>query len=111
MSKQMELFEFIERPQEPEKFENKTMLERLFEHIDNPVTKCANCLCERCANNAEEVWHKVMPEEMKEPCFNCDECRLYTGEYMHKILQKEDCGEYVISDYAAKLRRKKLNLP
>lgn len=111
MFKQMDIFEFIEKPQEtipPVEPECKTTLEKLFDKIDNPVTQCANCLCERCVNNVEDLWSKVQPGEQIEPCFNCDECRLYTGEYKHRIQRKEDCNEFVISDYAAKLRRKKI---
>jgi hypothetical protein len=26
---------------------------------------CVNCLCMKCANNVEEVWHKVKQEEQK----------------------------------------------
>ena len=108
--KQMDIFDFIEKPQEPEKPESKTMFETLFESISNPVEQCANCLCMKCANNVEEVWHKVKPEEQKEPCFNCDECTIYTGEYKHRVKRKEDCANFIISDYAAGLKRKKLKL-
>lgn len=108
--KQMDIFDFIEKPHEPEKPENKTMFETLFENINYPVSQCVNCLCMKCANNVEEVWHKVKPEEQKEPCFNCDECSLYTGENKHRIQRKEDCAGFVISDYAAGLKRKKFKL-
>lgn len=108
MFKQMDIFDFIEKPQEPAEPEYKSMLERLFGKIDNPVTQCANCLCERCVNNVEEVWHKVRPDEQREPCFNCDECWYYTGNSLHRTRRKEDCAEFIISDYAAKLRRKKI---
>lgn len=108
MFKQMDIFDFIERPQEPEDSECKSMFERLFEIINNPVIQCANCLCEHCANNAEEVWRKVSPEEQREACFNCDECWHYTGSSAHRTQRKENCAEFIISDYAAKLRRKKI---
>lgn len=108
MFRQMEISDFIEMPLEPAATEYKTMFEWLFEKINNPITQCANCLCERCANNVEEVWRKVRPEEQREPCFNCDECWYYTGNSVHKNQSKEGCAKFVISDYAAKLRRKKI---
>lgn len=107
---QMNIFDFIEKPQEPKKPECKNMFEMLFENISPPASQCVNCLCERCANNVEEVWHKVKPEEQKEPCFNCDECSLYTGEYKHGVQRKEGCNGFVMSDYAAELKRKKFKV-
>lgn len=104
----MNIFDFIEKLQEPENPKNKTMFETLFENISAPASQCANCLCERCANNVEEVWHKVKPEEQKETCFNCDECSLYTGEHKHRIQRKEDCDSFLISDYAARVKRNKI---
>ena len=34
---------------------------QLLYKIDNPVTLCANCACQYCANNVEELWNKVQP--------------------------------------------------
>jgi hypothetical protein len=106
---QMDIFEFIEKPQESIKTERISLFDRLFIRINSPVTQCANCLCERCVNNAEMLWSKVGPEEQRKPCFNCDECRHYTGKNnIHKSQLKDDCGNFVISDYAAKQRREKI---
>jgi hypothetical protein len=105
---QMTIFDFIEKPQKHETPESKMMFEMLFGNISGPVSQCVNCLCMKCANNVEEVWHKVKPEEQKEPCFNCDECSLYTGKYNHRVQRKEDCACYIMSDYAARLKRKKM---
>lgn len=111
MFKQMDIFDFIEKPQEPAEPEFKSsMLERLFGKINSPVAQCANCLCERCVNNVEELWSKVGPEEQKKPCFNCDECRCYTGEFRHRLQKKEDCKDFIISEYAAKRKRKKIKM-
>ena len=62
---QMNIFDFIDKPQEPKEPESKTMFESLYENISNPVSQCVNCLCMKCANNVEEVWHKVKQEEQK----------------------------------------------
>lgn len=105
MVKQMDIFDFIEKPQPP-----KSQFEQIFTPIWNPVIHCANCLCQYCANNAEEIWNKVKPEEMGEPCFNCDECREYTGESKHKMMDCEQCKEFVISEYGANYNRRKLKL-
>lgn len=107
---QMNIFDFIEKPQEPEKSESKTLFETLFGNISYPLSQCVNCICMKCANNVEEVWHKVKPEEQKEPCFICDECSLYTGEYKHRVQRKEDCTGFIMSDYAARLKRKKFKI-
>lgn len=110
MYKQMDIFDFIEKPQEPERQEDKTLFERLFVKIHDPVMQCANCLCERCVNNVEELWRKVKPEEQKAPCFNCDECWHYTGSPQHRSRKTEDCGKFGISEYAAATRRKKIKI-
>ena len=110
MFKQLEIFDFIEKPQELGKENTRTFLERFFGKADNPVEQCTNCLCERCVNNAEELWSKVRPEEQREPCFNCDECWHYTGDNNHKSRRIEDCRKFEISDYAAASRRKKFKI-
>lgn len=107
--KQLEIFDFIERPQEP-KEDTRTSLERIFGKMVDPAAQCANCLCERCVNNVEDVWSKVRPEEQKEPCFNCDECWHYTGNRNHKSQRTEDCVKFEISDHAAASSRKKFKV-
>lgn len=102
MYRQMEIFDFIEAP--------KTLFEQIFEKIDNPVFLCVNCLCQYCVNNVEEVWEKVKPEEMQEPCFNCDECCIWSGEHRHRQQAKENCDNFTLSDYGAERNRKKLKI-
>lgn len=101
MYKQIDMFDFIPKPEE-----HRTLLERLFGKTNNPLIPCINCLCGYCANNVEDIWTKVKPEEQREPCFNCDECRYYTGK--NRTQRIEDCEEFVISNYAATSRRKKI---
>lgn len=88
----------------------KSMFQQIFCRVDNPVLLCANCLCNYCVNNAEELYRKVMPEEVKEACFNCDECYEYSGDCSCRRQIKEDCESFVISEYGAKRNRTKLKL-
>lgn len=108
MFKQMDIFDFIEKPLEPT--EPKALFERLFVKTNNPCVECTNCLCNHCANNVEELYNSIHPEEQKTPCFNCDECRYYTGSFQHKVRRKEDCKDFIISECAAKSKRKKMKL-
>ena len=98
MDRQLDIFDFIEKP-------TQTQFEQLFEKVRDPVIKCANCLCQYCANNAEGV---IKPGEMPEPCFNCDECSAYDGNRRKQNQRKEECVEFVISDYGAKHNRKRI---
>lgn len=107
MYKQISIFDFIDKPLE---LQYETQFESMFTKIKNPVIQCANCLCDRCVNNVEELWNKVQPEEQRLPCFNCDECYIYTGDSKHKVNRREDCKEFEISEYAAKSVRKKIKI-
>lgn len=116
MYRQMDIFDFIERPPECDKPSvceqtlSRTQLERLFEKAKDPVLCCANCLCQYCVNNAEELWGKVKPEEMQEPCFICDECRIYNGDHKFRNQRKEECENFVMSDYGTGKNRKRIKL-
>lgn len=104
MYKQLDIFDFIEKPTDC-----KTQFEQLFEPIENPVCLCANCLCQYCTHNVEELYHTVKVEEAaKTPCFNCDECRVYTGEPLHEFCRMENCKKFIMSDYGAERNRRKL---
>lgn len=110
-NKQMDIYDFIEKPLEAAEIpEPSTLFERLFEKLRDPVIKCANCLCERCINNVEKPWNEVLTEEQINPCFNCDECRHYTGDIRHRSQCMENCCKFEISDYAAAVRRKKIKI-
>ena len=102
MNGQMDIFDFIEKP--------KSQFEQLFEKVKDPVLQCANCLCQYCANNVEEIWDKVKPEEIRESCFNCDECRTFTGLAEHKECGREECRKFILSDYGAARNRKKFRI-
>ena len=102
MEGQMDIFDFIEKP--------RTQFEQLFEKIKDPVMRCVNCLCQYCANNVEEIWGKVKPEEIRESCFNCDECRTFTGQAGHREHLLEGCNKFVLSEYGAERNRKKFKV-
>lgn len=110
MHRQMDIFDFVEKPPDDEQKPLRTQFEQLFEKVKNPVMLCANCLCQYCANNEEEVWHKVKPEEIQEPCLNCDKCKIYGGDCQFQSQRKEYCTDFVISDYAVEKNRKRINL-
>ena len=107
MHRQMDIFDFIEKPQESEQRTTRTQFEQLFEKVRDPVCLCANCLCEFCVNNVEG---DIKPGEMQEPCFNCDECRTYDGDCRKQNQCKEECSEFVMSDYGARRNRKRIRL-
>lgn len=88
-----------------------TLFEQILPIIDEPVIECVNCLCQYCTHNAEELYNTVSAEEATDtPCFICDECRIYTGDSNQKILRKEDCDNFIMSDYGAKRNRRRWRL-
>ena len=110
MYHQMEIFDLIEKPQKIEQKPPQAQFDQLFEKVQDPVCLCANCLCEYCVNNAEQSRDKVNSEEMQESCFNCDECRVYDGDCRKKNQRKEECVDFIMSDYGAKRNRKKIKI-
>lgn len=105
MYKQMNIFDFIEMP------EQRTLFEQIFAIVPDPILKCANCLCQYCTHNVEKLYHTVKLEEVEEPtCFNCDECRIYSGDCMQKEQLKENCHMFVISAYGAKINRERIRV-
>lgn len=108
MYQQMNIFDFIERPPESKQMPSRTQFEQLFEKVRDPACICVNCLCEFCANNVEQSLDRVKSEEIQEPCFNCDECRVYSGDCLKQYQRKEECAEFIMSDYGAERNRKKI---
>ncbi len=109
MYRQMDIFDFIDKP--PEDPPQRTLLEQIFQKVRDPVLSCANCLCQYCRLNAEELYNTVKLEEAaEEPCFICDECRQYTGESIHKLCHCEDCDNFIMSDYGAERNRKRIKV-
>ena len=110
MYRQMDIFDFIERSPESGQKSPRIQFEQLFEKIGNPVCLCTNCLCEYCVNNVEQLRDKVKQKEMREPCFNCDECRVYDGNCRRQNQCKEECVRFAMSDYGARRNRKRIKL-
>ena len=102
---QMDIFDFTEVPKTP-----PSLFEQLFEEIKDPVMPCPNCLCQYCANNVEGIRDTVKPEEIRESCFNCDECRTFTGQAGHREHLLEGCNKFVLSEYGAERNRKKFKV-
>jgi hypothetical protein len=70
---------------------SKTLFEQLFRKTNNPVIQCTNCLCQYCTHNAEELYITVkLVEATGESCLNCDECRVFTGEWAHRERTREE---------------------
>ncbi len=113
MYRQMDIFDFIENIEKPPESEQKppqSQFDQLFEKVRDPVCLCTNCLCEYCVNNAEQSRDKVKPGEMQEPCFSCDECRVYDGNSWKQNQRKEICVKFIMSDYGARRNRRRIKL-
>lgn len=109
MYEQMKIFDFIDGP--PDNQAPKAQFDQIFQKVSDPVTKCANCLCQYCTRNVEELYNTVKLEEVPEnPCFNCDTCKAYTGEVTHKFCNMENCKNFIISDYGVRQNRKLFKL-
>ncbi len=90
---------------------SKTLFEQLFRKTNNPVMPCINCLCQYCTHNAEELYITVkLVEATGEPCFNCDECRVFTGEWTHREQAREECENFIISEHGANKIRKQFKI-
>ena len=90
----------------------ETLFDQLFKRVKNPVDWCVNCLCRYCTKNVEQPHDRVMFEEVRkvEPCFNCDDCSIFDGKPGQSVRLKENCNDFVLSDYGAKRNRKHLKL-
>lgn len=110
MYEQMNIFDYIDKPRGNEKSSPHTQFEQMFEKVEDPIWLCSNCLCEYCTNNVEQPTSNVKPGEMLEPCFNCDECRVYSGESRHANQQKENCPNFIMSDYGAQKNRNRFRI-
>ena len=106
----MDIFDFIEKPEEQPVEQSLDIPIQLLYKVNNPVVLCVNCVCQYCVNNQEEVWNKVRSDEVIESCFNCDECHEFTGDCRDRRRYKEHCDRFVLSDYGAARNRKHIKL-
>lgn len=71
------------------------------------ATPCGGCICNKCANNVDGCYK---PGEMKEPCFNCDDCMNYSGDRNLKDNWKSECKAFIITNYHAEKNRERIKL-
>lgn len=88
----------------------KYKFNEFFKSIEFPSSMCVNCFCNYCVNNVEgkinEKEYANLTEE--ELCFNCDICRQYTGNPIHKLENKTLCENFNISNYGIETNKKRL---
>ena len=69
---------------------------------------CSGCICEHCANSVECFDHGS--GEMDEPCFTCDECIYYDGKSDGRVMWRDECPKYKVTEYYAGILRKKMKI-
>ena len=72
---------------------------------------CYYCLCNSCINNAEST--TIKPDEIPydwQPCFFCDDCRIFDGDTKKRNMEREQCARYKIDNYHANQNRKKFRI-
>jgi hypothetical protein len=75
------------------------------------VDPCYYCKCNSCINNVENI--RTTPEDTSRnwnPCFICDDCRIFDGDSLKRCMEVDYCNKYVIDNYHAKQNRKKLKV-
>ena len=115
MNGQMDIFDYNGHSPAPKTMPElqltRTQFEQLFERVHDPVYLCTNCLCQYCTHNIEELYGKVKLEEAaEEPCFICDDCRIYSGDSRQSNERKEECADFIMSDYGANRNRRRFKV-
>ncbi len=64
---------------------------------------CQQCACNLCAKSVELPLALFTPGEVTEPCFACDDCRRYGGDYSKPTQERRICELY---QRPAKLEKK-----
>ncbi len=68
---------------------------------------CQQCVCNLCAKSVELSPGLFTPGEATEPCFTCDECHRYDGEWWNKPDQKwRTCERYQAPAKLAEIRER-----
>ena len=91
-------------------FHEPYQFNHFFKSIECPIDKCVNCFCNYCINNVEGKVNQKEYQNLTEEnlCFNCDECKQYTGNSNHRMKDKILCMNFKISDYGIQTNRRRL---
>jgi hypothetical protein len=75
------------------------------------IDPCYYCQCNSCVNNAESITVKAdeVPDDYK-PCFLCDECQVFDGNFKNRRIEVTQCERYEIDNYHAEKARKKFKI-
>lgn len=68
------------------------------------ATRCYGCLCDTCVHSVELHRQYFTPGETDIPCFTCDECRIYDGDYRKRDGYHDECPQYTEAKKAVEAR-------
>lgn len=71
---------------------------------------CYGCLCNFCANSCELSVDYITAGECDEPCYNCDDCRHYDGDWSKRSRWTKECLNYKEAQKHVENRRKIENI-
>ena len=78
---------------------------------------CYGCLCRICARSGELELRYFTAGELPpgaEPCFSCDECHYYDGDFRKGYQKRAECSGYIEArkhaELAAAAMRRKLKI-
>ena len=66
---------------------------------------CLECKCNRCANSVELSCEYFTPGEGDFPCFTCDECKHFDGDWSKRTKWRRDCDKYKLPARKIELQR------
>lgn len=90
--------------------EQLSFIEPIEKPIEQPIRKYGPTICSRCCCNECKLSVEIYPflskeecKEVKEGCFNCDECYYYgmDNESLSRNKIKFQCDKFEISNYYA----------
>lgn len=67
---------------------------------------CGGCICGHCSNNVDCMDKCIGESDFG--CFNCDDCRCYSGNGTYNW--KSECDKYKITESYAQWKRKKFKI-
>lgn len=71
------------------------------------ASPCGGCICNQCAN---DVNGRGKASEAERPCFNCDDCRNYDGDFKKKNNKRFECESFKITSYQVERNRARIKL-